>query len=286
MKRRKLRIAVILLLVAATTAWYVGPRPWMKLTMRVLGCEYKTIETPSFTAAYYDSGNENLPPMVLTHGFLVDGVLNWFNMVPRLKNTYRLIIPDLLNADHDYVRSGAFSFQEERNFLKELCAVLELENPRMVFFSASSLLAADFTETAEVFLVSPPPLNEQDYFKDVDVVFRSDADWFALSTFTNPPPGMWLFTKFSHPQWQNDFIRLHDAFVDHYPAWSRLDPDAENLRIIIPSDDRFFPSARSLLAHKNAMPLPKSGHGATWDQPEALAAILLSPARNKLRIYP
>ena len=218
MKRRKICIILVVLVMTVAAVCFTGPRPWMTLTMRVLGCEYKTIETANFTAAYYDSGNENLLPMVLTHGFLVDGALNWFNMVPRFKDKYRLIIPDLLNTDHDYVRSSSFSFQEERNFLRELCTALKLENPRMIFFSSSSLLAVDFTKTTEVFLVSPPPLDKKDYFTDVDMVFRSDADWFASSTFTNPPPGMRLFTKLSHPQWQNDFTHLHDAFVDQYPA--------------------------------------------------------------------
>jgi pimeloyl-ACP methyl ester carboxylesterase len=281
MWRHKRRILIVLLAVFIAAAWNAGPQPWFKLAMRLLGCEYQMVETGNFTIAYYDSGDETLPPMVLIHGFLVDGALNWFNMAPRLKDRYRLIIPALLSADRTYVRSGSFSFEEEREMLRELCASLRLSRPRMVFFSAGSLLAEGFTDTAEVFLVAPPPLDKEDFSRDLTALFARDAGWFASNTFASPPPGMWLFTELAYPEWKNEFGGFQAAFTAQYPSWARLNLYSENVRWILPEDDRFFPSVRRLIGGKNVEVLPGSGHGATWDQPDALAEILLSqPGAN------
>ena len=278
---RRLRyLSVALLVVIAALAWG-GPHPWVSLAMRLQGCEYRTIQTANFTIGFYDSGDEELPPMVLAHGFLVDGALNWFNMVPRLKERYRLIIPDLLNADSEYVRGGSYTLREEGDLLRELCAALRLERPRMVFFSAGALIAPGFTDSAEVVLISPPPLGMDAFFSDMNALFSRDAAWFAAATFKNPPPGMGLFTKLTYGDWQKERGRFLEVFSAQYEAWSKLDLDSENLLMIIPEDDRFFPSAQALFSagRRNVLLLSGSGHGATWDQPDRLAAMLAADIR-------
>jgi pimeloyl-ACP methyl ester carboxylesterase len=62
--------------------------------------EIKELKLPQGTIRYRETGDPAAPPAVFVHGLLVNGLL-WRNVVPRLTNQLRCIVPDWPLGSHD-----------------------------------------------------------------------------------------------------------------------------------------------------------------------------------------
>lgn len=87
----------------------------------------------------YDTGEENLQPVVLLHGMAATGMLNWYQTFERLGGEYRLIAYD--QRWHGRGHKGDFSFQTLTDDALRVCDHLGLEAPIVGGYSMGGLVA-------------------------------------------------------------------------------------------------------------------------------------------------
>ena len=87
----------------------------------------------------YDTGEENLTPVVLLHGMAATGMLNWYQTFQRLRGEYRLIAFD--QRWHGKGFKGDFGFDTLTDDALRVIDHLELEAPVLGGYSMVGLIS-------------------------------------------------------------------------------------------------------------------------------------------------
>ena len=87
----------------------------------------------------YDTGEENLEPVVLLHGMAATGMLNWYQTFERLRGEYRLITYDQRWHGRGY--RGDFSFRDLTDDALRVMDALELEHPMLGGYSMGGIVS-------------------------------------------------------------------------------------------------------------------------------------------------
>jgi 3-oxoadipate enol-lactonase len=87
----------------------------------------------------YDTGEENLTPVVLLHGMAATGMLNWYQTFQRLQGEYRLITFD--QRWHGKGFKGDFGFETLTDDALRVIDHLELEAPVLGGYSMGGLIS-------------------------------------------------------------------------------------------------------------------------------------------------
>ncbi|HHX85368.1 MAG TPA: alpha/beta hydrolase [Actinomycetales bacterium] len=87
----------------------------------------------------YDTGEENLTPVVLLHGMAATGMLNWYQTFQRLRGEYRLISFD--QRWHGKGFKGDFGFDTLTDDALRVIDHLELEKPVLGGYSMGGLIS-------------------------------------------------------------------------------------------------------------------------------------------------
>lgn len=87
----------------------------------------------------YDTGEENLTPVVLLHGMAATGMLNWYQTFQRLRGEYRLITFD--QRWHGKGYKGDFGFDTLTDDALRVIDHLELEAPVLGGYSMGGLIS-------------------------------------------------------------------------------------------------------------------------------------------------
>lgn len=91
------------------------------------------------TTKLYDTGEENLQPVVLLHGMVATGMLNWYQTFQRLRGEYRLIAFD--QRWHGGGYHGDFTFDALTDDVLRVLDYLELEKPILGGYSMGGLVS-------------------------------------------------------------------------------------------------------------------------------------------------
>lgn len=91
------------------------------------------------TTRIYDTGEEHLRPVILLHGMVATGMLNWYQTFQRLRGEYRLITYD--QRHHGMGHNGPFGFAELSDDVLRLADHLELEAPVVGGYSMGGIVA-------------------------------------------------------------------------------------------------------------------------------------------------
>lgn len=91
------------------------------------------------TTRLYDTGEEDLTPVVLLHGMAATGMLNWYQTFQRLRGEYRLIAFD--QRWHGSGYHGHFSFDALTDDVLRVVDHLELEKPILGGYSMGGLVS-------------------------------------------------------------------------------------------------------------------------------------------------
>lgn len=91
------------------------------------------------TTRLYDTGEEHLEPVILLHGMVATGMLNWYQTFERLRGEYRLITYD--QRQHGMGHSGPFSFQTLAEDAVRVADHLELPAPILGGYSMGGIVA-------------------------------------------------------------------------------------------------------------------------------------------------
>ena len=87
----------------------------------------------------YDTGEDHLQPVVLLHGMVATGMLNWYQTFQRLLGEYRLITYD--QRWHGRGHRGEFSFDALTDDVLRLADHLELEAPVLGGYSMGGIVS-------------------------------------------------------------------------------------------------------------------------------------------------
>ncbi|KAA0918605.1 alpha/beta fold hydrolase [Dietzia sp. ANT_WB102] len=87
----------------------------------------------------YDTGEEHLQPVILLHGMVATGMLNWYQTFQRLRGEYRLITYD--QRHHGMGHTGPFGFQSLSEDVLRVADHLELEAPIVGGYSMGGIVA-------------------------------------------------------------------------------------------------------------------------------------------------
>ncbi|WP_010540685.1 alpha/beta fold hydrolase [Dietzia alimentaria] len=87
----------------------------------------------------YDTGEEHLPPVILLHGMVATGMLNWYQTFQRLRGEYRLITYD--QRHHGMGHRGRFDFQSLAEDVIRMADHLELEAPIVGGYSMGGIVS-------------------------------------------------------------------------------------------------------------------------------------------------
>lgn len=87
----------------------------------------------------YDTGEEHLQPVILLHGMVATGMLNWYQTFQRLRGEYRLIAYD--QRHHGMGHRGQFDFQSLSEDVLRVADHLELEAPIIGGYSMGGIVA-------------------------------------------------------------------------------------------------------------------------------------------------
>ncbi|GLB63099.1 hypothetical protein NCCP2495_09770 [Dietzia sp. NCCP-2495] len=91
------------------------------------------------TTRLYDTGEEHLEPVILLHGMVATGMLNWYQTFERLRGEYRLITYD--QRQHGMGHTGPFSFQALAEDAVRVADHLELEAPILGGYSMGGIVS-------------------------------------------------------------------------------------------------------------------------------------------------
>lgn len=91
------------------------------------------------TTRLYDTGEEHLKPVILLHGMVATGMLNWYQTFQRLRGEYRLIAYD--QRRHGMGHSGRFDFRSLSEDVWRMADHLELEAPIVGGYSMGGIVA-------------------------------------------------------------------------------------------------------------------------------------------------
>ncbi len=87
----------------------------------------------------YDTGEEDLTPVILLHGMVATGMLNWYQTFQRLRGEYRLITFD--QRWHGRGFKGDFGFDQLADDALRVADRLELDAPVLGGYSMGGLVA-------------------------------------------------------------------------------------------------------------------------------------------------
>ena len=87
----------------------------------------------------YDTGEEHLRPVILLHGMVATGMLNWYQTFQRLRGEYRLIAYD--QRHHGMGHRGQFDFRSLSEDVLRVADHLELEAPIVGGYSMGGIVA-------------------------------------------------------------------------------------------------------------------------------------------------
>ena len=87
----------------------------------------------------YDTGEEHLRPVILLHGMVATGMLNWYQTFQRLRGEYRLIAYD--QRHHGMGHRGRFDFQSLSEDVLRVADHLELDAPIVGGYSMGGIVA-------------------------------------------------------------------------------------------------------------------------------------------------
>lgn len=95
--------------------------------------------TDDVTTRLYDTGEEDLPPVVMLHGMAATGMLNWYQTFQRLRGEYRLIAFD--QRWHGKGYQGDFDFGTLTDDVLRVLDHLGLERPVLGGYSMGGLVS-------------------------------------------------------------------------------------------------------------------------------------------------
>lgn len=95
--------------------------------------------TDDVVTRLYDTGEENLQPVILLHGMAATGMLNWYQTFQRLRGEYRLIAYD--QRHHGMGHRGPFGFRELSEDVLRVADHLELAAPIVGGYSMGGIVA-------------------------------------------------------------------------------------------------------------------------------------------------
>lgn len=136
-------ITVLLISYFAFPQWIV--KGFYNLELRKGGFKTETLTIDGETYYYLDNHREEVPTLVLLHGY-TDKKGSWISFINPISDNYRIIIPDLLghgenpkdfNISHDFVSQAAF--------VKRVSDKLELPDFHLVGISMGGAVSAHFT---------------------------------------------------------------------------------------------------------------------------------------------
>lgn len=241
---------------------------------------------------YSEDGAKSLPPVLLMHGFAVNGDLNWTisEVRSQLKEKYRLIIPDLRghglsDKPHEAAHYGA----EIAKDMSELLHHLKVSQATIAGYSLGGFVALKFSQlfpeqTKNVIVMGagwdemgPDSLAER--LKPAALALKSHEGIPPLATFLNPnkDPGMfhklWVLfmTKFL-----NDPLALA-SLIDGTEGLTLTTGELASVQsapcLIIGSEDPFYDSAlkiKTILPQAELKVIQGKNHMSAVSSPELI----------------
>lgn len=214
---------------------------------------------------YSDVGDKKLPPVVLLHGFAVNGDLNWTisGVHSKLSDKYRLIIPDL--RGHGYSGKPHEANQYGVEMVKDISELLQhLNIPRATIagYSLGGFIALKFSQLypqlVQSVLVMGAGWDEvgknslTERLKPAAEALRKDEGVPPLSTFLNPNKDPGAFHKYwvlFMTKFLNDPLALA-AVIEGSDGVTLTASELASVQsppcIIIGSEDPFYESAKKI----------------------------------------
>lgn len=133
-----------LIMVAIGLSWRHWAMASIALLRRRAGLQRHSIGVDGFELVYRTAGPREAPVMLLLHGFGGDGD-NWVFLVPRLKQQFRIVVPDLPGfGDTGFLAGQSYSLDAQVARLKDFVDMLHLEHVHLVGNSMGGYIAAAF----------------------------------------------------------------------------------------------------------------------------------------------
>ena len=267
------------------------------------GLREKLIEVEDFKFHFYDNQNEK-PVLILLNGFGISTEFQWYPVLSKLSNHYRLIMVNLVFFGESRTKAPLASIQIQVEFLERLIAHLKIENFKLAGISYGGLVAAEFTQknerqVEELFLIDSPVkyLNLNHIQKLCDSYGVNEIhEFFAPSTVDG------LKKQFDAAYFKRQIIPLfilkefHKAFCEPYLAgWKAIIKDLLDNYDSLRNKNYTFTTQTKLIwgQHDKVIPvsvgerlkghLPKTelfiiqntGHLPTIEQPKELAELFI-----------
>ena len=116
-----------------------SPREWL---LEKLPVDERRLVIAGLPTSVLEGGDG--PPVVLIHGGIQAGGLVWWRALPRLVESYRLVVPDLPGLGETEIGTGRLDADLVTGWLEELIRAICPEQPSLVAHSAPGAFAARF----------------------------------------------------------------------------------------------------------------------------------------------
>ena len=255
--------------------------------------------------AYHLSGKAQAPVVVLLHGLGAIGS-TYRGVVERLRDRFRLLVPDLLGSGQTAKPASGYSPRDLAAHLAALLTQLGIGQVRAVVgHSQGAVVAVELCKrvpSERLVLLDPPPVNGLRWLRPVTTIsMGASAELLSALLPHRAIAKLWL--KFLYA----DGGRLTEEVLDAYTtnagergyanataqalhALARLQLDLDGAPptlLLWGAEDRLFPPRlaqgwRERLAHSELTVLPATGHCPHEERPatvaQALGSFLALPA--------
>lgn len=171
MKQKVTFISMLLILSSCNTYRIASRYTARKLNQS--GLVLKEFRAGHYTISYWDSGGDK-PVLILIHGFGASTQFQWFRQVGALKDSYRLILPNLIYFGGSTADPQIFSIDEQVKAMQGLIDHLDIQTFSLCGISYGGLISA------ELGLAAPQKIKKL-VLCDAPVKFITTADLRAAA---------------------------------------------------------------------------------------------------------
>jgi len=139
---KHLRILFFLPLLLYSCSTYKIAYKHTSKTLHKSGLELKEFKNEKFTITYWDSGGDK-PVMILLHGFGASTQFQWYKQVKSLKDTYRLVLPNLIYFGGSTSSSPISSVADQVYAMQSLIEYLGIKTYTLCGVSYGGLVSAE-----------------------------------------------------------------------------------------------------------------------------------------------
>lgn len=93
------------------------------------------IDLPGVRCHYRTMGNPSNPPIILIHGMLATGLINWVRFIEPLARHFYVVVPDMRGCGRSRADNQHFSLEECADDVYHLIVALGLEKPIIAGYS-------------------------------------------------------------------------------------------------------------------------------------------------------